>query len=192
MTLHAIIRLLLVAAFALPVQARTIEGQEFRERIELAGVSLHLNGVGLRQVAWFKGYAAGLYLPARAGTPAQVLATVGPKRLQIRMLVDVDTEEFVKAFNRGIARNTPAAELPALAERMREFDRIVRAIGKVKKNDVIDLDSLPGRGLVLALNGRPRGEPIAGDDLYAALLRIFVGVKPVDAGLKEGLLGVSP
>lgn len=150
---------------------------------------LQLNGVGLRAVAWLKGYAAGLYLGTRVRSAQQVQAAQGAKRVQMRMLVAVDTEEFVKAFNKGIVRNTPPAILPALTERMRRFDVQVRAIGKVKKGDVIDLDWLPGRGLQLSLNGQPRGEPIAGEDLYAALLRIFIGERPVDAELKIGLLG---
>lgn len=183
---------LLAAAAATGAQARTLEGQNFDEQVALGGSTLQLNGVGLRQVSWFKGYAAGLYLTRKAGTPAEAIGAPGPKRLEIRMLVDVDTIEFSKSFIRGIRRNTPAAQLPALAERMQKFDDQIRAIGKVKTSDAIDLDFLPGRGLVLLLNGKPRGEPIPGDDLYAALLRIFLGDKPSDPELKQGLLGAGP
>jgi hypothetical protein len=166
-----------------------VEGLTFAGQAQVGGQTLELNGVGLRAVAWLKGYAAGLYLINRARTPQQVYAAAGAKRLQMRMLLDVDTEEFVKAFEKGIARNSSAAELPRLAARMARFDALLRAIGKVKKRDVIDLDWLPGVGLQLTLNGKPRGEPIAGDDLYAALLRIFIGERPVDAEMKIGLLG---
>lgn len=166
-----------------------VEGVTFAGAATVAGQALELNGVGLRAVAWLKGYAAGLYLRSRARTPQQVYATTGAKRLQIRMLLDVDIEEFVKAFHKGVDRNTPPEERPALVERMARFDVLLRAIGKVKKRDVVDLDWLPGLGLQLALNGQLLGEPIPGEDLYAALLRIFVGDKPVDAELKIGLLG---
>jgi len=166
-----------------------VEGVTFAGQATVAGQALELNGVGLRAVAWLKGYAAGLYLGSRVRTPQQVLAAPGPKRLQLRMLLDVETEEFVKAFDKGIARNSPAAELPLLAERMARFDAILRAIGKVKKLDVIDLDWLPERGLQFTLNGQSKGVPIPGQDLYAALLRIFIGDRPVDAELKIGLLG---
>jgi len=192
-------RLLLAAATALAIAAVTagaraaapikVEGEHFVGVATVAGQPLDLNGVGLRAVAWFKGYAAGLYLSTRARTPQQVLAAPGAKRLQIRMLVDVDTIEFIKSFDKGVARNTPAAEMPALAERVERFDALLRAIGKLKKRDVIDLDWLPGRGLQLALNGAPRGAPIPGEDLYAALLRIFIGERPSDPELKTGLLG---
>jgi len=166
-----------------------VEGETFAGSCTVAGQTLELNGVGLRAVAWLKGYAAGLYLTSRARTPQQVLDAKGPKRLQLRMLLGVDTVEFIKAFDKGVARNTPAAELPLLTERMARFDGLLRDIGKVKKRDVVDLDWLPGRGLQLTLNGEPRGAPIPGEDLYAALLRIFVGDKPADRELKIGLLG---
>jgi Chalcone isomerase-like len=118
-----------------------------------------------------------------------VYAQLGAKRLRMVMTVDVDAEEFVKAFHKGVDRNTPPDERPKLAERMGRFDAVVRALSKLKKKDVIDLDHLPDRGLLLSYNGKPRGEPIAGEDLYAALLRCFIGDKPVDPELKIGLLG---
>jgi len=184
---------LLLALAATASRAATppilIEGQTFQGEISLAGQVLQCNGVGLRAVAWFKGYAAALYLRDRARTTPHVLATAGAKRLQMRMLVDVDTVEFIKAFHKGVARNTPVAGQPALEARMARFDELLNAIGKVKRRDVIDLDWLPGRGMQLGLNGQLRGDPIPGDDFYAALLLIFIGEKPVDAELKIGLLG---
>jgi Chalcone isomerase-like len=166
-----------------------VEGVSFAGNITVAGQALELNGVGLRAVAWFKGYAAGLYLNARARTPQQVLQNDGAKRLQLQMLQNVDIEEFVKAFDKGIARNALPGELPAMKERMARFDAMLRAIAKVKKRDIVDLDWLPGRGMLFTYNGIVRGEPIPGQDLYTALLKIFVGDKPVDPELKIGLLG---
>jgi hypothetical protein len=146
-------RLLALAMLALvgPGAARaapaiSVEGVTFPGEAVVNGEALQLNGVGLRAVAWLKGYAAGLYLSSRSRSAAQVLATPGAKRLQMRMLLDVGTEEFIKAFDKGIARNTPAAGVAALAERMARFDALLRSIGKVRKRDVIDLDWQPGRG----------------------------------------------
>lgn len=177
---------------ALPAWATrsiTVEGSTFAGDITLAGAALQLNGVGLRAVAWLKGYAAALYLPRKASTVPQVLAQAGPKRLQLRMLVEVEAEEFVKAFHKGVSRNTPPADAARLAERMLRFDTQVRSFGKLRKGDVIDLDFLPGRGLLMSRNGSARFEPIAGEDLYAALLRCFIGERPADPDMKIGLLG---
>ena len=169
-------------------QSVIVEGHAFERRVTVAGSELLLNGTGVRAVAWFKGFAAGLYLRAPAQDAAQVLAQPGPKRLQMRLLYDVPAAEFVKAFRKGMERNTPAAELPQLAERMARFEVLVTALGQVRKGDLINLDLEPGRGMAFSVNGTLRGEAIAGEDFYAALLRSFVGDRPYDRKLKAGLL----
>jgi hypothetical protein len=186
-TMLAAISFAFLPAWAAP--AVTVEGGTFDGAITLADVPLQLNGVGLRAVAWLKGYAAALYLPRRATTTPQVLAQPGPKRLRLRMLVEVGAEEFVKAFHKGVSRNSSPADAARLAERMVRFDTQIRSLGKLRKGDVVDLDYLPGRGLQMSRNGTARFDPIAGEDLYAALLRCFLGERPADAELKVGLLG---
>jgi hypothetical protein len=166
-----------------------VEGYTFGREASVGGQVLQLNGVGLRAVAWLKGYAAGLYLGRKATTPAAVLADTGAKRLQLRMLQEVPAEEFTKAVGKGIARNTPPADQPALQERMRQFEALVLGLKKVRKGDLVDLDWVPGQGLVFAYNGRALAAPLPGADFYAALLLIFIGPHPVDRELKAGLLG---
>ena len=186
-------RLLLCAlTAAVPAWATrsiTTEGLTFAGDIKLADTALQLNGVGWRAVAWVRGYAAGLYLPKKAGTEAQVIAQPGAKRLQLRLVQEVDAEEFVKAFVKGVNRNTPPADVAKLGERVTQFSAVIRGLGKLKKQDVIDLDFIPAKGLVLSRNGTVRGAPVPGEDIYAALLRCFIGVKPTDPELKIGLLG---
>ncbi|MDP2006912.1 MAG: chalcone isomerase family protein [Rubrivivax sp.] len=185
---------LLLAPVGLRAQesAVLVEGHTFDGRALVAGSELLLNGTGVRAVAWFKGFAAGLYLRARSTTAAQVLAQAGPKRLQLRMLHDVPSKEFTKAFRKGLQRNAPAEELPGLSARMLQFEALVDEVGTVRKGDLINLDLEPGRGTAFSLNGTLRGEVIAGDDFYAALLRSFVGNRPYDRELRAGLLGRQP
>jgi len=176
--------------FGAPAHALRIDNMEFADRMKLGGQELVLNGVGFRAVLVYKGYAAALWLPQRASTAAQVQAVAGPKRLQMRMLVDVPAPEFSKAFNKGVRRNTPATEQAALAGRMAKFDAQILALQTVKKGDVVDLDYLPDAGgLTMRVNGRARGEAIPGDEFYAALLRVFIGHKVSDDELRAGLLG---
>ena len=181
--------LLAAAPAALAAPQNPIAGVRFDAQADLAGQALQLNGTGLRAVAWLKGYAAGLYLGQPAASTEAVLAQSGAKRLQMRMLVEVPTAEFVKAFHKGVERNTPAGLQAGLAERMAQFDALIQPLGKVRKGDLVNLDLLPGQGMQMSLNGKPLGAAIPGDDFYAALLRIFLGDKPVDDSLKAGLLG---
>ena len=176
-----------------PAQASSgrvqVEGQWFDAVITVAGVTLVLNGTGVRQVAWFKGFAAALYVPARADSADKVLLQVGPKRLQLRMLKDVPAAEFVKALNKGVARNVSPQELQALGPGLQRLDAMIKALGKVRTADVIDLDHEPGKGLVMRVNGTLQGDAVAGEGMFAGLLRAFVGDKPYDDKLKAGLLG---
>lgn len=166
-----------------------VEGHAFAERIRLIDNELVLNGTGVRAVAWFKGYAAGLYLPRRASDAQAVQALPGPKRLRLVMLQDVPATEFSKAFVKGVSRNTDAAELDALRPRMEQFARAIDEGGQVRRGDVIDLDFLPAEGTLMLLNGQRRGAALPGEDFFRALLRSFVGARPFDERLRAGLLG---
>ncbi len=183
--------LLLALPAALHAQGApvVVQGQAFDRQLQLAGSVLVLNGTGIRAVAWFKGFAAALYLSGRAATAALVLAAPGPKRLQLRMLHDVPTSEFAKAFRKGVARNASPQEQTLLATRMAQFEAQIRTTDKVQQGDVINLDFDPAQGMSFSVNGTLRGEPIPGADFYAALLRSFVGDKPFDTKLRAGLLG---
>ncbi|MEN9627550.1 MAG: hypothetical protein RJA10_777 [Pseudomonadota bacterium] len=166
-----------------------VEGQRFAALQRVGGSELQLNGTGVRAVAWFKGYAAGLYVPQKSQATEALLAQPGARRLQLRMLQDVPPAEFVKALRKGMERNTPEPQHAALQPRVDRFAALILQAGKVKKGDVIDLDLDPARGMLFSLNGTLRGEAIPGADFYSALLRAFIGDKPYDERLKAGLLG---
>jgi len=103
----------LAAATALPAHAVRYEGQDFADTLPLGGSTLVLNGTGKRQVAIYPMYLAALYLPQKANTPDAIYAQSGPKRLEMRIVIplvkDVSTQEFVKAINKGVNRNSTEA-----------------------------------------------------------------------------------
>ena len=193
------VALIALAAFVLLPSANaaegaapvTLEDQAFAADARVAGTALRLNGVGLRAAFIYKVYVAGLYLPTPARSGAAVRAEAGPKRLQVRLLMDGPSDEFAKAFTGGIARRTPADQVAAMKDRIAAFDRTLRSVGTIRKGDVVNLDYAPGVGLTLTVNGKPAGAPVPGADLYAALLAIFVGDQPVDARMKAGMLGAA-
>ena len=91
----------------------TREDQTFPGDARVADTALQLNGVGLRAAFIYKVYLAGLYLPKKAASGADVFAETGPKRLQVRMLMNGPSEEFAKAFTGGIRKRTPADKAAA-------------------------------------------------------------------------------
>ena len=181
--------LLSLGLLVAPAGAAVLEGQRFDERARLDRHELQLNGLGLRAAYIFKAFVAALYLPEKTSEPQQILDRDVPRRLQLRMLLSVDSNEIKKALVRGMQKNANATEWAALQARAEAFSRTIDTIGVAREGDTINLDYLPGQGLRLAINEVPRGPAIAGADFYQALLGIFVGEHPVDTRLKKGLLG---
>jgi hypothetical protein len=59
---------------------------------------------------------------------------------------------------------------------------------EARKGMRITLDWTPA-GTQMSVDGRAAGAPIAGEDFYRALLKIWLGENPVQADLKKALLG---
>jgi len=183
--------LLCAALSSAPARAATtLEGQRFEDQVQLAGSVLQLNGAGLRGVMFIKGYVAGLYVPQKAGDLQALRAQRGPKRLQIRMLRAAGPDTFIDALQSGLKKNLQPAELTALQERIAQLEQGMQALGAAAVGDVIDFDYVPGTGTVLSRNGvGVKTPPIPGQELYDAVMAVFVGEHPVDKRLKQGLLG---
>jgi hypothetical protein len=136
-------------------------------------------------------FATALYLPQPSHQVDAIIDMEGAKRIQIRMNYGVAGKEFKKALLRGIEKNYSPQEQAALAPRTQAFAAIIDSFGKVKSGDVINLDFLPEQGLLISINGQSKGQPIAGADFYAAVLRIFIGDRPAEKDMKERLLGLK-
>ena len=95
-------------------------------------------------------------------------------------------QQLNEAFENGIQANHSAAEAEALKPRIAE---LLSLFTDAKQGDVILLDFLPESGTAVSVNGHAKGKPISGEDFYRALLRIWLGDKPVDGDLKKSLLG---
>jgi hypothetical protein len=130
-------------------------------------------------------YAIGLYVRDRKADP---IAQAGPKRVHIHMLRDVGADTFVEALADGIKANHTEAEAKALEPRVKQLGETMAKIKEAKKGMAIALD-WNGSATQLMIDGKPAGAPIAGEDFYRALLRIWLGDKPVQDDLKRALLG---
>ena len=169
--------------------AAEVQGVRLEERVKLGASELVLNGAGVRTRLIFKVYVGALYLPERKSGAAEVLAMKGPKRVSMTLLRELSAQQLIDALEDGIRANHSQTEIAALKERIDAFAAVMREIGSAKEKTVIALDFLPESGTRIAVDGAARGEPIPGEDFYAALLKIWLGGKPVDADLKKAMLG---
>ncbi|HVB49620.1 MAG TPA: chalcone isomerase family protein [Burkholderiales bacterium] len=159
------------------------------EQVFAVGPALVLNGAGLRRKFIFKVYVIGLYLPHKASTAEQALALAGPKRIDIRMLRDVSAQEFTNALFEGLRANESPSAMRAIEPRAERLAALMATLKEARDGMRIALDWLPGQGTRVAVDGKPIGDTIPGEDFYRALLGIWLGPHPVQADLKSALLG---
>ncbi|MFA4968097.1 MAG: chalcone isomerase family protein [Sulfuritalea sp.] len=184
---------ILLLAISLPaLAALEVADVKFDDKAKVGAGDTVINGAGLRKVLFIKGYAMALYLPQKAATTAEVLTAKGAKRIRLVLLRDASGETFADALASGIRKNHSEAEIVALNARIETLKATMIGIGTVTKGAVIHLDWLPelGSGAVrLTVNGEKKGEDIAGEDFFRALLKIWLGDKPIQDDLKDSLLG---
>ncbi len=171
------------------VYAVEVAGVRFEDRAQVASGDVVVNGAGLRKKAFFKVYALALYLAEKQGDAEAAINAPGAKRVSINRLRDLSAQQFVDALNEGIAQNHSEAEMTALKERVKQFSEAMLSIGEAKAGTRVLLDWQPAQGTRLTVDGQVRGRDIAGEDFYKALLRIWLGSKPVQDDLKAALLG---
>jgi hypothetical protein len=180
----------LAMAASLPAAAAVdVGGYRFEDTARVAGKDLKLNGAGMRTKFIVKVYAAGLYLPEKKNNTAEILKEEGPRRVTLQMARDISSEGFGKAFMDGLNENLDNAEKQRIAAQISKMGELFASVAGLKKGDVLHLDWIPGTGTQAELNGQKLGGPIPDIAFYNAILRIWLGDKPVDRSLKPALLG---
>ena len=188
------LHLFLAAAFSALVggaaaQTVELEGVKMEPTVQVGNTALQLNGVGLRKRAIFKVYVAGLYVPQKATSASALLAQKGPRRMVISMLRNVDADSFSGALNDGLRANLSDQQFAGFKAQIDALNANLKAVGEAKKGDVIHFEFTPEAGTRVVVNGQAKGAAIPGEDFFAAVLRIWIGDKPVDDDLKKGLVG---
>jgi len=172
--------------------AREVRGIKFPDTSPLGGQVLQLNGAGVRVKVVVDVYAAGLYLPRKDATEAGVVNMPGPKSMHVVLLRDLTGEDFADAMVKGFRKNNSDSDNAKFLPRIEAIRDTMLTFGSVKKGTSIHIDFVPGAGTRALIGGVQKGSDIPGEDFYAALLKIWLGHHPVDAGLKEDLLGGAP
>ena len=170
-----------------------IEGLRVEEQITVAGgPQLVLNGAGVRhKLVFVKLYIGALYLPAKSSNADEIINDAGPKRIAMFVLADeITARELVASLNHALAANHIPLELALIEERLRELNRVMVSEGVLKKGAVVTLSYLPATGTHIRINSEEK-LVIKGEDFFRALLRIWIGPKPVDGRLRDAMLGGS-
>ncbi|MYN01181.1 lipoprotein transmembrane [Pseudoduganella sp. DS3] len=181
----------ILAASSLPAFAAEVGGIKFPDTVTVAGQELVLNGAGVRSKLVFKVYALGFYLKEKKTTVAEVLASGGPRRIRIMPMRDLTSDDFGMAFMKGLNDNVSADERTKLLPQTKAFGEMFAQFPGLKKGDELIVDWTPGVGSQATLNGKKVGEVLPDVAFFNAIMRIWIGDKPVDATLKPKML-VAP
>lgn len=173
---------------SLHAKAVEIEGVNVPDTAHLGNSNLILNGVGVRSKFFFDVYVTALYTASRKNSTSAVLSDPGEKRIALQFLSNVNAEDLLFSINKFMVANSSEDELNAIKEGRHDFETSVHKMGRINKRDVILFDYIPGVGTKIMMNGSFRGV-IPGAGFSAALLKVWLGEKPMQADMKSGMLG---
>ncbi|MEG0411326.1 MAG: chalcone isomerase family protein [Comamonas sp.] len=184
-----------LCALALPGWAQSSESPELAvlpKMVEVNNQSLQRNGAGIRYKAIFKVYSAALYLEKPATSLEEIGKMAGAKRITVNMLRTINASELGKLFAHGMEDNMDKQQFSKLIPGVMRMSEVFNRHKELKPGDKFTLDWLPGKGMVISVNGTPEPAQFNEPEFYQAMLGIWLGPKPADAKLKQALLAATP
>jgi Chalcone isomerase-like len=178
---RSLLAVALTLAFA--ANAGELKGVKMPDTAEVAGKTLKLNGMGLRTKVFFKVYVAGLYLEQTSKDGKEILSRDEVREMSLAMLRDVDRKAMGEAIVKAVEGNS--GNIAAFKDRL---DGLVASMADLKEGQVFKLTYVPGQGTKLTSPGAKEFSA-PGKDFADALFGAWLGDKPVDGGLKDGVLG---
>ena len=175
---------MLVNLTYLPVQAAALDGVNFPDSVQLGGKELLLNGLGTRKATMFKVkvYVMGLYLSEKRAGAKAIIQSDEPKRIIMQFVRDVEAKKIRDGWQAGFEKN--ALDAAALQTKIDQFNS---AMDNMKSGDRIILD-FTGEQVDVFVNDQQK-TTITGSDFQRGLLSVWLGPKPPNKDLKQGILG---
>jgi Chalcone isomerase-like len=161
------------------------KGVNFPDQVQVAGSTLTLNGLGLRQATVFKVnvYVGALYVTRTSSDASAILASNTPKEIILHFVRNVSADDVVKGWNEAFEKNAKS-DLPALKDRIAMLNGWM---ADLKSGERLTFVYTPDAGVQVDVKGTAKGT-IKGDDFAKAFFSIWLG-DPPNPELKSGLLG---
>lgn len=162
---------------------------KFEPTTQLQGTPLQLNGAGTRYKVVFKVYDMALYTQKKVGSPEDLLALPGPKRLSFVALREIPGTDLGVAFIKGLQANSTKEQMQKNAVSTTRLIDIFSGQAKLAQGDTFAMDFVPGSGTTFYIAGKAQGAPVGDAEFFGMVLKIWVGSSPADFKLKDALLG---
>jgi hypothetical protein len=177
-----------VALMVLPAlaSAEKIGGVNIPDSLTAGNVPLVLNGAGLRKKFFMKIYAGALYLQEKSHDPRKIIEAEKPMAIRMHFIYDgVSNQKLIDTWNEGFDNGTGGNTAP-IAPQIQKFNACFTE--DASAGDVYDIIYTPGQGVRVYKKNQLRGA-IHGVAFKKALFAVWLGEKPADEDLKEGMLG---
>jgi hypothetical protein len=177
--------LALVLAHAAVAAAGEKGGVKMPDQIPVAGKTVALNGMGIREATMFNVdvYVAGLYLEKKTQSAEDIIGSEQVKVLHLIFVRDVDRGDITEAWSTQFKKN--GADMAKLKS---QIDQLNGWMTDMKDGDAMTFTYVPQKGLTVVVKRAQKGT-IAGGDFGHAFFAIWFGKSPPNKGLKSGLLG---
>lgn len=175
---------MLALLLSLSAHAGSFAGVTLPDTATLAGQTIHLNGMGLREKYFIDVYVGALYLSHPTHDANTAIMADEPKRVVMHfVLPKVTREQMLASFEEQFA---PMAEAVAQRDNINKVEGWVPA--SLQAGQELAFDYQPGRGTALTLDGKELGV-IPGTSFMQLIWSIYLGSHPPTEALKAGLLG---
>ena len=179
---------LLAIVFSMDTFAQlTLNGVKLPAKVKATNSELILNGGGIRKKAFFKVYVIGLYLGQKTKDANAIIKNNDEVLVQLQITSSVvSSSNMSEAIEEGFGKSMKGNTAPLKAK----IEAFINNFKKepIKEGDVFVLNYVPGVGVKTSKNGKLLST-IEGEDFKKALLGIWLGADPIDAGVKTGILG---
>lgn len=165
--------------------AGTLAGVTLPDTATVAGQTLALNGMGLREKYTIDVYVGGLYLPTPTRDGAAAVALDAPKRVVMHFTYrKVTREQMLETFLEGFGDQATGPQKP-------NVDKLLAVVPEAMyAGDEISFDYAPGVGTTMSIKGKAVAT-VPGAEFMRMVFGVWLGARPPSAALKAGMLGTG-
>jgi len=181
-----VIAVVMMITFSLSAQTK-IAGYAMPNTVLANGVTLKMNGGGMREKLIFDLYVGVLYLESKSSDANVILESDKPMAIKLRITSGmIDKKNMEESVREGFAKSTQGNVAPI----QKNINKLINKgfADEIVKGDVFDLIYVHGKGTIMVKNNELLVN-IKGLAFKKALFGIWLCDQPADSDLKEEMLG---
>ena len=158
-------------------------------KISSQGDNLELNGYSLREAKSYKLYLASLYLTEKTTDSKVFLEQNKPIALRIHVISSlVQRSRWENTIKQGFINST-GGNITGLESRIERIKTVVKS--EYKDDDTFMFAYSPQKKITFIYLNDIQIEAIEGEDFKKGFFGIYLGEKPWNQNLKDGMLGIK-